>query len=97
MKRWIAWILLAVILTGAAASGEEAAKGGSYTLAGLDETQYRVWENNAFFANMEELTGIHFDTRQYASEAEWTAVKEGMTAGGDLPDVLFKAQLTTRK
>ena len=95
MKRWITWILLTVMLTGTAALGEGAARGGSYTLAGLDETQYRVWESNAFFANMEELTGIHFDTRQYASEAEWTAAKERMTAGGDLPDVLFKAQLTT--
>ena len=95
MKRWIAWILLTVILTGAAAFGEEAAPGGSYTLAGLDETQYRSWGSNAFFANMEELTGIHFDTRQYTTAAEWTAAKQAMTAGGDLPDVLFKAQLTS--
>ncbi len=96
LKRLITWFLLAAVLACAVpAAGEEAAApGASYTLAGLDETQYREWTGNAFFTNMEELTGIHFEVKQYTAAADWTRAKEAMTAGGDLPDVLFKAQLT---
>ncbi len=97
MKRLTAVLLAIFLMAGTGVSfGEEQETGGqTYTLAGLDETQYRSWETNRFFPNMEEATGVHFEVRQYATEAEWTRAKEQMTPGGELPDVLFKAQLSS--
>ena len=64
-------------------------------MAGFDNSQYRDWTSNKFFARMEEKTGIHFELKQYTDEAAWAAAKAGMSAGReDLPDVLFKARLT---
>lgn len=67
-----------------------------YTMAGYDdENTYRNWENNLFFKRMEERTGVTFTYRQYTREAEWTQAKADMRADdGQLPDVLFKAQLS---
>ncbi len=64
-------------------------------MAGFDNSQYRDWTSNKFFARMEEKTGIHFELKQYTDEAAWAAAKAGMSAGReDLPDVLFKAELS---
>ncbi len=95
MKRLTAWLAVSVLLTAAVflpARAEEPR--GSYVLAGYDPTQYRVWSENAFFTSMEEVTGVHFDLKQYTEPASWTEAKASYTAGGDMPDVLFKAQLT---
>ena len=67
----------------------------SFSMAGFDNSQYRDWTSNKFFARMEEKTGIHFELKQYTDEAAWGTAKAGMSAGrDDLPDVLFKARLS---
>ena len=94
MKRIMAWLAVSVmLLCGVAGASAEDGK-PSYVLAGFDSTQYRVWSDNTFFAAMEEMTGIHFELKQYTTAAAWNAAKASYAAGGELPDVLFKAQLT---
>ena len=68
-----------------------------FTLAGFDgEGSTRLWENNDFFVRMENRTGINFTFSQYNSAAQWQAAKDAMFAeDGEMPDVLFKAALTT--
>ena len=68
-----------------------------YVMAGFDDTQYRDWSNNQFFFRMEERTGMRFVYRQYTDTAQWEKAKADMTADGSLPDVLFKAALTTQE
>ena len=68
-----------------------------YVMAGFDDTQYRKWSTNHFFARMEEWTGVRFEYRQYTDLTEWEKEKASMTADGDLPDVLFKAALTAEE
>ena len=69
----------------------------SFTMAGYDgEDSSHDWNTNAFFTRMQERTGISFTFAQYNKEADWQKAKEAMFAeGGQLPDVLFKASLTT--
>lgn len=88
-------LVLAFILCGAVFSGVYAE--GSFTLAGYDhEDTGREWTENLFFQRMEEKAGIHFELNQYKTEEAWQAAKDGMLAGTiDLPDVLFKADLST--
>ncbi len=94
MKRLMAWLTVSVILFSFAAGTAAGESSPSYVLAGYDPTQYRVWSENTFFASMEELSGLHFDLKQYTDLSAWDAAKASYTAGGDMPDVLFKAQLT---
>lgn len=68
---------------------------GDYVMAGFDDTQYRDWASNQFFVRMEEKTGVRFSYRQYKKDSEWTAAKAAMLQGTDVPDVLFKAALTS--
>ena len=93
MKRLTLWILILACLASAGLL-PAGAEGESYVLAGYDPTQYRVWSENAFFASMEEMTGVHFELKQYTSLSSWEEAKASFTAGADMPDVLFKAQLT---
>lgn len=86
-------ILLAAALLAIGCAAEETAN-APYTLAGFDDTQYRSWQDNRFFARMEEKTGVQFDLVQYTDASAWAKAKTDMTAGADLPDVLFKADLT---
>ena len=69
----------------------------AFTMAGFDgEDSTRTWEGNGFFARMEERTGLSFTFQQYNEQSKWQAAKDAMFAeGGRLPDVLFKAALTT--
>lgn len=86
-------LLLACLLglgTTALADGEET----TFVMAGFDNTQYREWVNNQFFIRMEEETGVKFVYQQYANREEWIAAKAAMTAEGNLPDILFKAELS---
>lgn len=72
--------------------------GGTYAMAGFDGDESRhVWETNAFFTRMEASTGIAFTFEEYTDYTKWQAAKAAMLAGGALPDVLFKAQLTDRE
>ena len=91
----ISCFLIVLLLCLPMFTAAEQAPAQSFTLAGFDNTQYRDWTSNKFFARMEEKTGIHFEVTQYTDEAAWTKAKAGMKAGSDsLPDVLFKARLT---
>lgn len=92
-RRICCLLLIGALLTGGACFGEE--NGKSFVMAGLDSTQYRSWQNNLFFARMEEKTGVHFELRQYGDADTWTKTKAAMTKdAADLPDVLFMAALT---
>lgn len=88
MLKRILCLLLALMLPCAALA--------DYVMAGYDaENTYRDWNKNLFFQRMEERTGIHFTYRQYTKLEDWTRAKQSMQAGtADLPDVLFKAQLS---
>ena len=67
-----------------------------YTMAGYDDAAtYRTWSSNRFFARMEERTGVRFSYVQYTKKQDWQKAKAAMKADDpDLPDVLFKANLT---
>ena len=69
----------------------------TFTMAGFDgEDSIRSWEGNGFFTRMEAYKGISFTFQRYNKATEWQAAKDAMFAeGGELPDVLFKASLTT--
>lgn len=69
----------------------------TFTMAGFDgEDSTRDWATNGFFTRMEARTGLNFAFQQYNEQAKWQAAKDAMFAeGGQLPDVLFKAALTT--
>lgn len=69
----------------------------AFTMAGFDgEDSTRDWKTNTFFTRMEARTGLNFTFSQYNERAKWQAAKDAMFAeGGQLPDVLFKAALTT--
>lgn len=66
-----------------------------YVMAGFDpEATYRDWNTNLFLQRMEEKTGVQFSYQQYKVQEEWQKAKAAMTANSELPDVLFKAELT---
>lgn len=46
---------------------------------------------------MEEKTGVHFTFDQSTEYSEWQQKKESMFASGELPEVLFKAELSTEE
>jgi len=96
MRKFLAWLLTAVMLLTLAV--------GAYAqeplmLAGYDdESAGHDWESNGFFLKRQEMTGVSFIFSQYGNYEEWTAAKAAMLAGeAPLPDVLFKAHLTTRE
>ena len=88
-------LMLALVLCGAFIPGAYAEN--AFTLAGYDhEDTSRVWTENLFFQRMEERTGVHLDLIQYTKAENWQAAKDGMLDGTvELPDALFKADLTT--
>lgn len=69
----------------------------TFTMAGFDgEESTRDWTTNGFFTRMEARTGLSFTFQQYNSGDKWQAAKNAMFAdGAEMPDVLFKAALTT--
>lgn len=68
----------------------------SFVMAGFDgQDSNHDWATNDFFVRMEERTGVSFSFQQYNDSAEWQAAKDSMFSGGEMPDVLFKAALTT--
>ena len=94
LKKWLCVLLCCMLcMTSVAAWGEEAEE--KMTIAGLDDTQYRDWENHVFFDHMYEKTGVAFTPKQYQSQSAWNSMKATYTADSDLPDVFFKAALTT--
>lgn len=96
MRKFISMVLpLCLIL--AMASGAYAEE--SFTIAGYDHKDTgHVWTDNLFFDRMEERTGVRLEFSQYMTEASWQAAKDAMLAGTlELPDALFKADLTTQE
>jgi len=72
---------------------------GSFTMAGFDgDDSTHDWTTNRFFVRMQERTGISFTFQQINSTAEWEAAKKAIFAeGAQMPDVLFKAALTSEE
>lgn len=69
-----------------------------FSMAGFDgEGSSHDWTTNQFFTRMQERTGISFTFQQYTSQQKWRAAKDEMFQTGALPDVLFKAALTTEE
>lgn len=98
MQKTISWLLLMVMLLlpfgGYAETADVSA--AQFTMAGYDdESAGHDWTTNRFFQRMQEKTGVTFDFIQYGDEEKWTAAKQAYFAGSEeLPDVLFKAELT---
>lgn len=68
----------------------------AFVMAGFDgENSAHDWNTNQFFERMQTRTGLTFTFQEYTSYAEWQKAKDAMFSGGELPDVLFKAALTT--
>ena len=94
MRKAAAWILMIVMLLSTACA-ENSQKAPDYLMEGYDgNVSYRVWDTNLFFERMQESTGISFQLRQHTDYDEWTRRKEELLSGTDLPDVLFKAELS---
>ena len=94
MRKAIACLaVLLALLTALAATAEEGQRAPDYLMEGYDESSHD-WETNLYFQRMQEKTGIAFEFREYTETDAWTQRKRAIAAGEDLPDVLFKAQLT---
>ena len=66
-----------------------------FIMAGFDDTMYRNWTENSFFLRMEEKTGVDFDYLQFTTQEEWENYKKSLKKDGEMPDVLFKANLSS--
>ena len=94
MRKSIVWILVIFMLF-STAYGESMQKAPDYIMEGYDgDVTYRVWETNLFFERMQEKTGISFQYTQYSEFDKWTQRKEEMKNNDNLPDILFKAELS---
>lgn len=92
MRKYLSLLLTLCLL---AMAGPGAAE-SHFTMAGYDPASIgHDWINNLFFQRMEKKTGVSFTFRQYSDEAEYRLVLKGMLEGGELPDALFKASLST--
>lgn len=92
LKRILCLTLMAVLALTPVMSMAET----TFAMAGYDGNQSaHDWATNEFFTRMEERTGLSFTYSQYNKSSEWQAAKDAMFTSGELPDVLFKAALTT--
>ena len=74
------------------------AMAATFSMAGFDGDESRhEWKTNAFFTRMEARTGVNFTFEEYTDYAAWQAAKQRMADTGTMPDVLFKAELSTRE
>ena len=98
--RRIGMIILALLLICGIAAAE-GAKAPDYIMEGYDgDDTGRTWDSNLFFTRMRDRTRVRFVYRQASGYSEWKTRVEAMIKGENLPDVLFKAELTpseTRK
>ncbi|MDO5022369.1 MAG: extracellular solute-binding protein [Eubacteriales bacterium] len=66
-----------------------------YVFAGFDpQDSYRDWETNKFFSRMEDISGVYLSFRQFTSEEDWQKELQSYLNKENLPDALFKAELT---
>ena len=91
MLKRILCLLTVLMLLPAACLAQE------FVMAGFDgQESAKDWASNDFFTRMQERTGLSFSFQEYTDSAKWQAAKDAMFAeGGQLPDVLFKAALTS--
>ena len=96
MRRAVAiWMILTMAVLGVAGAVAEGLQAPDYVMEGYDGNgANHDWESNLFFQRMQEDTGIAFEFRQHTDMEKWTERKEGIAEGLNLPDVLFKAELT---
>lgn len=95
MKKTIAIFLLLAATAGLSfAATAEAEK--QFTMMGLEyEETNRIWSESLFFERMREMTGVSFSFNQFTKQEEYQKAKqEAFSAEGQLPDVLFKANLS---
>ena len=94
LRRALCCIICLLLAAAPAAMAEN-----TFTMAGYDgENSTHDWNTNGFFLRMQERTGLTFTFDQYTSLEKWQAAKDAMFApGGNLPDVLFKAALTSEE
>ncbi|MBR0386474.1 MAG: extracellular solute-binding protein [Clostridia bacterium] len=94
MRRATAWLAaVLMLLMPLTAVAEEGQRAPDYLMEGYDEATHD-WETNRFFQRMQERTDIAFEFREYTDAEAWAGRKKAIASGEDLPDVLFKAQLT---
>ena len=95
MHRIVACLIIVCMLSGMVAAIAEPA---TFSMAGYDtEDSRHVWDDNLFFRRMAERTGIDFTFQEVTDAEEWKRIKAGYKAGGELPDVLFKAELSNEE
>lgn len=95
MRRAASLIIL-LVLVFSTALAENGQKAPDYIMEGYDGgVSGRNWDTNLFFARMQEKTGISFQFNQHTDEGRWAERKKELADGDNLPDVLFKAGLTT--
>ena len=95
MRKGVLWILMFVMLFSTACA-ESTQKVPDYLMEGYDgDVTYRVWDTNLFFERMQEKTGISFQFSQHTDSEEWVRRKQEIAEGINLPDVLFKAELSS--
>ncbi len=85
-------LIIALLLTSAYAETV-------FTVAGYDHGDTgHEWATNLFFERMQAVTGVQIDPVQFKTDAEWQTAKAAMFGdGGDMPDALLKANLTTQE
>ena len=95
LRRMLCLLCCALLLLPALGMAED----GAFVMAGFNgEDSTHDWNTNQFFVRMQERTGLTFTFQQYNKESDWTKAKNAMFAdGADMPDVLFKAALTTQE
>lgn len=101
MRKPLVSLLMACALLTAflPALSEETPQGAkSFILAGFvgDDSQQDM-SNNLFFQRRQEQTGISLEFRQFTDYAAWTAEKTRLFNGDELPDALFRAELSTQE
>ena len=65
------------------------------TVWGYDaEDTNHVWTDNLYFQRVASETDLTFELMQFTNAAEWSRTKAGFKADGELPEALFKAELT---
>lgn len=95
MRKGAIWILVIMMLFSAACA-ESTQKAPDFIMEGYDGgVSNRMWETNLFFERMQENTGVSFQFRQFTDTEQWAQRKQELLKGEDLPDVLFKAELSS--
>ena len=94
--RKVITVFLAFLLLFSQALAESSQKAPDYAMEGYDgELSGRKWETNLFFSRMQEITGVSFQFTQHTDQEKWTERKKEILQGENLPDLLFKAELTS--